>query len=44
MMTTGAGEVELAMFERGLCPRNRVPGEVSEGAVETPSDEWASTW
>jgi len=26
-------------FERGLCPRNRFMGEVSEGAVEAPSDE-----
>ena len=26
-------------FERGLCPRNRFLGEVSEGAVEAPSEE-----
>src|SRR5688500_11720165 len=26
-------------FERGLCPRNRILGEASEGAVEAPSDE-----
>src|SRR6266508_3275330 len=26
-------------FERGLCPRNRFLGEVSEGAAEAPSDE-----
>src|SRR5881409_2039701 len=26
-------------FERGLRPRNRVLGEVSEGAAEAPSDE-----
>jgi len=25
-------------FERGLCPRNRLLGEASEGVVETPSD------
>src|SRR5437867_11557781 len=25
-------------FERGLRPRNRVPGEASEGAAEAPSD------
>jgi hypothetical protein len=26
-------------FERGLCPRNRFMGEVSEGAVEASSDK-----
>jgi len=25
-------------FERGLCPRNRILGEVSEGAAEAPSE------
>ena len=25
-------------FERGLCPRNRIRGEDSEGAVEAPSE------
>jgi len=27
-------------FERRLCRRNRFLGEVSEGAVEAPFDEW----
>lgn len=30
--------VGLTAFERRLCPRN-VLGEVSEGAVEAPSDD-----
>jgi hypothetical protein len=30
---------EASPLERGLCPRNRVLGEVSEGAVEAPSEE-----
>ena len=29
-------------FERGLGPRNRLLGEVSEGVVETPSDQRTS--
>src|SRR5438093_273016 len=29
----------MFLFERGLCPRNRFLGEVSEGAVEAPSEE-----
>ena len=28
--------VGVTAFERGLCPRNLVLGEVSEGAVEAP--------
>jgi len=28
----------LALFERRLCRRNLLMGEVSEGAVEAPSD------
>ncbi len=35
----GNGEV-WALFERRLCRRNRPLGEVSEGAVEAPSDDW----
>ncbi len=27
-------------FERRLCRRPRFQGEVSEGAVEAPSEEW----
>ncbi len=29
-----------ALFERRLCRRNRFLGEVTEGAVEAPSDDW----
>jgi hypothetical protein len=38
--------IEWLPFERRLCRRNPVLGEVSEGAVEAPADgaAWASTW
>jgi hypothetical protein len=35
------GENRLALFERRLCRRNPMLGEVSKGAVEAPSeDRW----
>src|SRR5262249_21370745 len=33
-----AAQRQMFHSERGLCPRNRFLGEVSEGAVEAPSD------
>jgi len=33
------GEVTTP-FERRLCRRDRFLGEVSEGALEAPADEW----
>src|SRR5213594_3349286 len=33
-----SGTSKSPLFERGLCPRNPALGEVSEGAVEAPSD------
>jgi len=32
--------IDNSTFERGLCPRNPILGEASEGAVEAPSDRW----
>jgi hypothetical protein len=39
----GSDPFDVTPFERGLCPRTPILGEASEGAVEGPSDGWAST-